>query len=102
MYFVVLPSWDLAVRESERRKRSAESSLEAARKAGVPALDLTDALRSAPDRNETFYYPGSHYSETGHWIVAETVLDQLAPAISDGSHEADTLQSDVHQPQQVR
>jgi len=102
VYFVVLPSWDLAVRESGRRKRSVESSLEAARKAGVPALDLTDALRSAPDRNETFYYPGSHYSETGHRIVAETVLDQLAPALSAGSHEADTLQSDVDQPQQVR
>lgn len=77
LLFVVLPSWELAVGGSDRRQRVVAAALSAADTAGVETLNLGPSFRQQQDQAGAFVYPGSHYSEAGHRIVADAVLRQI-------------------------
>jgi hypothetical protein len=78
LLFVILPSWELAVQGSDRRRRVVNATLAAADTAGVATLNLGPSFRQQPDPAGDFVYPGSHYSEAGHGLVADEVLKQIA------------------------
>lgn len=78
LLFVILPSWELAVQGSDRRRRVVNATLAAADTAGVETLNLGPSFRQQPDPAGAFVYPGSHYSEAGHRLVADEVLKQIA------------------------
>ena len=49
----------------------------AASDAGVPWIDMTDALRSRSDRQELYFMRDGHWTATGHRAVAEVLADRL-------------------------
>ncbi len=77
LYFVILPSWELAVQGSQRRGQVVKYARAAAEKAGVETLDLGPAFRQLPNPPDAFVFPGSHYSAAGHKLVADEVLKQI-------------------------
>ena len=78
LLFVILPSWDFAVRGFDRRRRVVNATLAAADTAGVETRNLGPSFRQQPDPAGAFVYPGSHYSEARHRLVADEVLKQIA------------------------
>jgi hypothetical protein len=44
------------------------------RKAGIPVIDLTMALKSSVDEGrDTYYFQNQHWNKTGEQVVAETL-----------------------------
>ena len=79
MYFVYLPSWvryaNVAIPEIERRERvlSIASSLR------IPIIDIGQVFDRQRDPLSLFpFRQFGHYNETGHRLVAEELLKQLA------------------------
>jgi hypothetical protein len=41
---------------------------------GIPAIDLTEALKSSIDKgNDTYYFYNQHWNKAGEQVVAETI-----------------------------
>ena len=78
LYFVILPSWELAVQGSPQRRRVVDHARTAAGNAGVETFDLATSFRQLPDPANTFVFPGSHFSAVGHELVANEVLKRIA------------------------
>ncbi len=57
--------------------KSGELLAAAAKKAGVPWIDITPLLRARPDRYELFYALDGHWNAAGHRAIAEILAEQL-------------------------
>jgi hypothetical protein len=79
IYFIFLPSWSrYAAGQVGRPER--DQVLLAARRAGIPVIDIQPAFIAQPDPLALFppFSVTSHYNERGHRIVAEEVLRSIS------------------------
>jgi hypothetical protein len=76
LHFVFLPGMELLSGRSPVREHLARRVLEKVRELGIASIDIR---RSFASHNiaSLFYYPDSHYNETGNRIVAEAVISVL-------------------------
>jgi hypothetical protein len=74
-YFIYLPARDRYANQAEYPR---EEVLGAVREAGIPAIDLHEVFRAHHDPLELFPFRRfGHYTEDGHRLVAEAVLQAL-------------------------
>ena len=67
---------DLLTNPAGRRAQLARQVLQQAESLNLPVIDIRDALRQHAVAS-LFYYPDSHYNETGARLVADSVLASL-------------------------
>jgi hypothetical protein len=79
LYFIFLPSWSRYAAGQEPRPERDEVLL-AARRAGIPVIDIHPAFIAQQDPLALFppFPVTSHYNERGHRIVAEEVLRSIS------------------------
>ena len=60
--------------------------LAAAKRAGIPVIDIGDIFRNHPDAARSFFaYAGSHHNKEGYRIAADYVLGRLPEFTQSGS-----------------
>ena len=80
LYFVALPGMEVLLGRNPLRVHLYRLVIQKAGSLGIPVIDARDTLRSR-DVASLFYYPDSHYNETGAGLVAQSVLSVLAPQL---------------------
>lgn len=81
LYFVFLPTYGQFV---DSNPRSRARVLAAVRAHGVPVVDFEERLRRSGDPLQYFpFRQHAHYTETGYALLAEQVLDLIAPGSID-------------------
>ena len=78
---VYLPAWgnqcDLFSPAVSRASWIHDGVSDAAKSAGLEVIDFASRMASEGDPSPYFFYPGSHYSDQGHALLAETVAQYL-------------------------
>jgi hypothetical protein len=80
LYFVYLPNWEAYTpRYRARGNGKRDTVLAMARELSIPVIDVDPVFRSSGDPLGLFPFRQlGHYTETGHRLVAETILRELA------------------------
>ncbi|HEV2445387.1 MAG TPA: hypothetical protein VGS58_05675, partial [Candidatus Sulfopaludibacter sp.] len=79
--FVFLPGMDLLMNPQGKRGQLARLVLDQPAGLGIPVIDVRDAFRTHAAAS-LFFYPDSHYNETGAGLVANAVLSSMDRAPS--------------------
>lgn len=90
LFLVYLPDWvRVKSRPTDLSYRQKEDVLAAAKRAGIPVIDIGDIFRSHPDAAHSFFaYAGSHYNKEGYRVAADYVLDRLPEFTQSGSRSS--------------
>src|SRR4029453_7630243 len=80
LYFVYLPNWEAyTARYRARGNGKRDTVLAMARELSIPVIDVDPVFRSSGDPLALFPFRRlGHYAETGHRLVAETIMRELA------------------------